>query len=45
VKILPDGDVRTNPVVARAIQAFGLALRARGAEPRLVHVPAELRAR
>ncbi len=41
VEVLPDGDYKTNPNVARAIQRFGAALTARGARPRVVLLPSE----
>ncbi len=41
VEVLPDGDYKTNPNVARAIQRFGVALTARGARPRVVLLPSE----
>jgi hypothetical protein len=40
VNVIPDGDVRTNPNVYRAVQRLGAALAARGAEGKLVLVPA-----
>lgn len=42
VEVLPDGDVETNPAVRRAVHRLGDALAARGARPRLVHLPREL---
>jgi hypothetical protein len=39
VNVIPDGDVRTNPAVHRAVQRLGTALAARGAEGKLVLVP------
>lgn len=42
VEVLPDGDYQTNPDVKRAIQRFGYALDARGAQPRVVLLPSEL---
>jgi hypothetical protein len=41
VEVLPDGDYKTNPNVARAIQRFGAALTTRGAQPRVVLLPSE----
>jgi hypothetical protein len=42
IEVLPDGDVETNQNVRRAIERLGDALAARGARPRLVHLPREL---
>lgn len=42
VELLPDGDYKTNPDVHRAVQRFGAALAARGAQPRVVLLPSEL---
>jgi hypothetical protein len=42
VELVPDGDYRSNPQVARAIRQFGAALTARGARPRVVILPSEL---
>jgi hypothetical protein len=39
VCLLPDGDWRTNPDVARAVHRLGEAIRNRGAEGRLILVP------
>jgi hypothetical protein len=39
VKVIPDGDYRTNPAVHAAVQGLGRALAARGATPRVVYVP------
>jgi hypothetical protein len=39
VNVIPDGDVRTNPDVSRAVHQLGAALAARGAESKLVLVP------
>jgi hypothetical protein len=39
VNVLPDADVRTNPLVHRAVQRLGVALAARGAEGKLVLIP------
>jgi hypothetical protein len=39
VNVVPDADVRTNPVVHRAVHRLGDALAARGAEGKLVLVP------
>jgi transcriptional regulator with XRE-family HTH domain len=44
VEIVPDGDVATNPHVARAARRFADALRAAGARPRLVRLPQEVAA-
>lgn len=41
VNVVPDADVQTNPAVHRAVLLFGQALRARGANARLVLVPRE----
>jgi len=41
IEVLPDGDYKTNPNVARAIQRLGTALTARGARPRVVLLPSE----
>jgi Domain of unknown function (DUF3854) len=41
VNIIPDADVRTNPVVHRAVQRLAAAFFARGAAPQLVLVPPE----
>jgi hypothetical protein len=40
VDVIPDGDWRTNPDVARAVRHLGSALDSRGAKARLVVVPA-----
>jgi hypothetical protein len=40
VNVISDGDVRSNPNVYRAVQRLGAALAARGAEGKLVLVPA-----
>lgn len=42
VELLPDGDVQSNPLVRQAVERFALALRRRGARPRLVLLPREL---
>lgn len=39
VELLPDGDVQTNPLVRQAVERLALALRRRGARPRLVLLP------
>jgi hypothetical protein len=44
VELLPDGDVATNPNVARGARRFADALRSVGARPRLVQLPKELAA-
>lgn len=44
VKLLPDGDVQTNPAVARAIHRFAEALDRRGARVQLVMLPTEVAA-
>jgi len=43
VELLPDGDYSSNPNVKRAIQHLGAALVAKGARPRVVLLPNELR--
>lgn len=42
VELLPDGDVHTNPLVRQGVERLALALRRRGARPRLVLLPREL---
>jgi hypothetical protein len=39
VELVPDGDVQTNPNVARGVRRFADALREVGARPRLVRLP------
>jgi hypothetical protein len=39
VELVPDGDVRTNPDVARGTRRFADALRSVKARPRLVRLP------
>lgn len=45
VELLPDGDVQTNPLVRQGVEQLALALRRRGARPRLVLLPRELSTR
>jgi hypothetical protein len=42
VELVPDSDVQTNPMIARSMREFAGALRAAGARPRLVRLPAEI---
>ena len=42
IELLPDGDVQTNPDVARGVGRLADALRRRGAAPRLVVLPTSL---
>ncbi len=43
VELVPDGDVQTNPLVRQGVERFALALRRRGAKPRLVLLPRGLK--
>lgn len=43
VEVVPDGDFQTNPHVQRAVYRLGDALAARGARPRAVLLPREVR--
>lgn len=45
IELLPDGDVQTNPLVRQGVEQLALALRRRGARPRLVLLPRELNTR
>jgi hypothetical protein len=44
VELVPDGDVQANPNVRRGALRFADALRARGAQPRLVRLPSTVAA-
>jgi Domain of unknown function (DUF3854) len=43
VELVPDSDVQTNPMIARAVQQLADALRSAGARPRLVRLPADVK--
>lgn len=43
VELLPDSDVRTNPMIAKSMRLLADALRTVGARPRLVRLPAEVK--
>jgi hypothetical protein len=43
VELVPDSDVRTNPMIATAMRRLADALRTAGARPRLVRLPSEVK--
>jgi hypothetical protein len=43
VELLPDSDVHTNPLIAKAMRRLADALRSAGARPRLVRLPPEVK--